>query len=317
MATIADKARRMDDCSCELCIEESVTESVQYYTVRSKFTVSTLTCLDNLAVRDDCDCDVKSCVVRPRHFVFVVDGSDSFNRSLPNGQTWFDEVKKFIEEFLSNANFDKRSAPSIVSVYQFSGLKQHVADYKPGTGGKVDRGANDPKPDYHYRCEINMEYFNATSLTKKMNMIKSIQNMDALEGNGQLCLALQDLSLPSFIEKSEQSMGAAPAGTNPADWVPERVLIVITDSQWDLNGLKDASGNPATEATIVANTRNAYDRVYSASGDIVLSARMQSPAYLMNQLSKPAERATLFTSETIEKNFAAFRQKIFDDMNLH
>ena len=45
-------------------LDDTKTESVQYYTVRSKFTVSTLTCLDHLAVREDCECDVKACVVK-------------------------------------------------------------------------------------------------------------------------------------------------------------------------------------------------------------------------------------------------------------
>ena len=70
----------MDDCVCEICIgrlnikftlanniiflDDVTTESVQYYTVKSKFTVSTLTCLDHLAVREDCECDVKQCVIK-------------------------------------------------------------------------------------------------------------------------------------------------------------------------------------------------------------------------------------------------------------
>ena len=44
--------------------DDVTTESVQYYTVKSKFTVSTLTCLDHLAVREDCECDVKQCVIK-------------------------------------------------------------------------------------------------------------------------------------------------------------------------------------------------------------------------------------------------------------
>ena len=72
--------RSLDDCVCEICIgrlnnnftlannnifsDDVTTESVQYYTVKSKFTVSTLTCLDHLAVREDCECDVKQCVIK-------------------------------------------------------------------------------------------------------------------------------------------------------------------------------------------------------------------------------------------------------------
>lgn len=72
--------KSLDDCVCEICIgrlsikfacannyifsDDVTTESVQYYTVKSKFTVSTLTCLDHLAVREDCECDVKQCVIK-------------------------------------------------------------------------------------------------------------------------------------------------------------------------------------------------------------------------------------------------------------
>ena len=35
---------------------------------------------------------------------------------------------------------------------------------KPGTGGKVDRGANDPKPDYHYRENLRSSDFQQSSI---------------------------------------------------------------------------------------------------------------------------------------------------------
>merc|ERR1719402_647540 len=100
--------RYVDDYVCEICIDDAITESVQYYTVKSKFTVSTLTCLDHLAVREDCECDVKQCVIKPRHLVFLLDSSDSFNKA-EDAETisWFNRSKTFVTDFLSEANFDK------------------------------------------------------------------------------------------------------------------------------------------------------------------------------------------------------------------
>merc|ERR1719209_1182100 len=86
--------KSLDDCVCEICIDDVTTESVQYYTVKSKFTVSTLTCLDHLAVREDCECDVKQCVVKPRHLTFLLDSSDSM------GGKWFEKSKEFVSNFL-------------------------------------------------------------------------------------------------------------------------------------------------------------------------------------------------------------------------
>ena len=90
--------KNVDDCACTICIgklmnyrslwfmgtvnkdadrlvsrsqvinfvsEDSTSEVVQYYGVRSKFTVSTLTCLDTLAVdQKPCEGEVKSCVAK-------------------------------------------------------------------------------------------------------------------------------------------------------------------------------------------------------------------------------------------------------------
>jgi len=297
--------RYMDDCVCEICIDDSKTESVQYYTVRSKFTVSTLTCLDHLAVREDCECDVKACVVKPRHLIFVLDSSDSFG-------SWFDESKQFVSNFLQEAHFDKRTAPTVVSVYNFSGIKAVAKDYVPGTDGKG------PGPEMpHYRIEIDAKVWNGSSFKAKQELIKKVEEAPQLDGNGQLYLVLQDLSLGSFLEKSEKAMGSAPPGTPKDDWQPERVLVIVSDNEWDLNGLKDQTGNAAEKEKIVANVRNSYNRIYTAMGSETFDASMTLPSSGLNQFAKPNQKSFLFNTETINETFKNMTNKIFDDLNLH
>jgi len=295
----------LDDCVCEICIDESRTESVQYYTVRSKFTVSTLTCLDHLAVREDCECDVKQCVVKPRHLIFLLDSSDSM------GGKWFTKSKEFVSNFLQEARFDKRTAPTVISVYNFSGIKPAAKDYVPGSDGAG------PAPEMpHYRVEIDAKVWNGTSFKAKQELIEKVEKAPQLDGNGQLYLILQDLSSGSFLEKSEKAMGKAPAGTSKDDWQPERILVIVSDNEWDLNGLKDSNGKPAEKEKIASQVRESYDRIYTAMGSETSDASMTLPSTGLNQFAKPTQKSFLFNSETIDESFKKMTSKIFDDLNL-
>ncbi len=58
---------------------------------------------------------------------------------------------------------------------------------------------------------------------KTMNgLLSSIDNEKSLDGNGAIYLVLQDITLPSFVKKSDELMGSAPAGVPVKDWQPER-----------------------------------------------------------------------------------------------
>merc|ERR1719402_524014 len=296
--------RYVDDCVCEICIDDTTTESVQYYTVRSKFTVSTLTCLDHLAVREDCECDVKQCVIKPRHFIFLLDSSASFG-------SWFDKAKDFVVNFLQEAHFDKRTAPTVVSVYNFSGIKAVAKDYVPGTDGKG------PGPEMpHYRIEIDAKVWNGSSFKAKQELIKKVEEAPQLDGNGQLYLVLQDLSLGSFLDKSEKAMGQAPPGTPKEDWQPERILIIVSDNEWDLNGLKDQTGKPAEKEKIISQVRESYDRIYTAMGSETSDASLLMPSTGLNQFAKPTQKSFLFSSENIDEELKKMTNKIFGDLNL-
>ena len=58
-------------------------------------------------------------------------------------------------------------------------------------------------------------------------------DVESLDGNGQLFLALQDISMPNFISKLD---GAQNLKKNQDR---KRVLVIFTDEEWDINQLRD------------------------------------------------------------------------------
>ena len=104
--------------------------------------------------------------------------------------------------------------------------------------------------------------------------------MDSLDGNGLLWLALQDMSLPSFqsgaktvsnllyLTKSPFFMLSfqAFAKSGVVDPNIQNILVVVTDTEWDLKGLKDTKGVLAKEENIIQNTKNNFDRIFALSG---------------------------------------------------
>jgi len=299
-----------------VCIDNAVTESVQYYTVRSKFQVTTFTALDHLAIKDECECTVKSACERPRHLVFVIDGSDSFNYDImgkdgKKESSWFDKIKDFLVDFVESANFDMRTAPTLLSVYQFSGLKQCVANYKPGTGGKDAKTG-----EFHYRCVIDAIQVTASSMKTKKDMVERIKKTVPLDGAGMLHLILQDLTMKPFMDKATAKFSTPPPGVTADEWIPENVMVIITDDQWDTKGLKNDRGLLSDEKEIIRNTSNAYSKIYGASGQLILTDAMKSDQFLMHQLVKPMEKAMLFTQETMTSKLNDLKSRIFADLQL-
>ena len=111
--------------------------------------------------------------------------------------------------------------------------------------------------------------------------------MDSLDGNGLMWLALQDMSLPAFqsgaktvssiiwVRISFSSPAAGPieevlfqafAKSGIVDPDIQNILIVITDTEWDLKGLKDTRGALAKEEVIIQNTKNSFNRIFALSG---------------------------------------------------
>ena len=91
-------------------------------------------------------------------------------------------------------------------------------------------------------------------------------------------------------------MGNAPAGTSKDDWQPERIMVIISDNEWDLNGLKDSNGKPAEKEKITSQVRESYDRIYTAMGSETFDASMTLPSSGLNQFAKPTPKSFLFNS---------------------
>ena len=82
----------------EIRVENVKSEAIQYYTVRSKIKVRTLTSLDGLLTNDACHSPEES---KPRHFVFLNDSSDSFNHYDGTPKSWSERAKAFLVKFVS------------------------------------------------------------------------------------------------------------------------------------------------------------------------------------------------------------------------
>ena len=87
--------------------DDTTSEVVQYYTVKSKFNVTTYTCLEDLKIKnEECECIESTCCDKPRHFVFLIDSPDEFNKGIYNQttnekvSTTFDEAKQFVTDFI-------------------------------------------------------------------------------------------------------------------------------------------------------------------------------------------------------------------------
>jgi len=223
--------------------------------------------------------------------------------------SWFEKVKHFLIDFIESANFDQRSVPTLLSVYQFSGLKQSVAQYKPGSGGKDAKTG-----EFHYRCVLDSIQVTASSIKTKKDLIEKINKTQPLEGAGMLHLILQDLSMKSFFDKPKNKLGAPPSGVSAEEWSIENVMVVITDDQWDTKGLKNERGTPIDEAEIIKNTTISFDKIYGASGQLILTDAMKNDNFLMHKLAKPANRASLFTTETMASKLEELKNRIFADL---
>ena len=91
-------------------------------------------------------------------------------------------------------------------------------------------------------------------------------------------------------------MGKAPPGTSKDEWQPERIMVIISDIEWDLNGLKDSNGKPAEKEKIISRVRESYDRIYTAMGSETFDGSMSLPSTGLNQFAKPTPKSFLFNS---------------------
>ena len=125
----------------------------------------------------------------------------------------------FIQNELGNSWTDRSTA----TVVQFSGIKALESSYEPDNDGSAF--ADDSYPELmHYRIEhgpsavsssdnseklIFYELIQITDANRRDAVADKLRNVDSLDGNSQIFLALQDMSSEKFVDRL---LSALPAG---------------------------------------------------------------------------------------------------------
>ena len=89
-------------------------------------------------------------------------------------------------------------------------------------------------------------------------------------------------------------MGGRPAGISEDEWKPERILVIVSDNEWKLNGLKDSNGQPVQKETITSQVEASYDRIYTAMGSEKYDPYGPLPSSQFTK--KPTQKSVWFNS---------------------
>jgi len=213
------------------CIENKIVKSDQLLSFDAKVRVLTKVRLLEVEIDGDCVCAEperksieKPVSQRPLHLVFLVDTSDSFNKlEMSDSSAGEIILQKFVANFLQSGQFKLRAHPTTVSVIQFSGMGSDEK-YVPGSGGGIQGSSLS-----HYKTELGPVNFSKLSEVEAKDRISKLSDVDTIDGNGQIYLALQDISMKNFHSKLD-SIVKDPKG--------DRVLVIVTDDEWDFNKLK-------------------------------------------------------------------------------
>ena len=110
-----------------------------------------------------------------------------------------------------------------VTLIQFSGIKPFEKNYNPGSGGA----------DEHTGLKLYSVDIAPTKINNALSQLAAqTEHFAHLDGNGQLFLCLQDISMENFQNQ------IAKASDNSEKRKP--ILIVVTDDEWDIKHLKCA-----------------------------------------------------------------------------
>jgi len=210
----------------ESCVGNSVQRSDQYVSMDSRLKVRTRVKLLEVDIDADCVCyakEPKAVSKRPLHVVFLVDTSDSFNKlELSSSSAGEIILEKFVGRFLSEGNFRYRRHATSATVVQFSGIGPD-SSYEPGSNGNV-KNTN----LFHYKVEVGPVNMKELSDNQRRVEIQKLSDAETIDGNGQIFLALQDISMKNFQDKLERAV--------PGD--SDKVLVIVTDDEWDFGNLK-------------------------------------------------------------------------------
>jgi len=199
--------------------------------ISSNFNVVTKAKLDSVAVGGDCEChDLPKPLI---DVVMLVDGSDSFGNKAKDTSGALVEAFPSTLEYIQN-NFVPKMSQALnnrntFTLVQFSGVSQLEGAYVPGSNGDAGSGLK------HYNVEVP---------TQTVGRIRDITGANQLDGNGQLYLCAQDLCLSGFT--NQLSRAARPIEKQER----KRILICITDEEWDIKNLKNDRGQKTSREEV-------------------------------------------------------------------
>lgn len=129
------------------------------------------------------------------------------------------------------------------TLIQFSGYKKLEKDYIPGSDGNAGNGLK------HWQVEIA-----PTRLEGETGELsRQACSFDGLDGNGQLFLCLQDISMASFQARLAEAHCSQYRRT---------CLIVVSDEEWDIKYLAQApefgAGTATAEGVCKVSTTSIY-----------------------------------------------------------
>ena len=144
-----------------------------------------------------------------------------------------------------------KSPDSRLAVVNFSGDSQDKKQYIAGSGGRSSSGGY-----FHYKVEV-------TPGTAVGSAHHGISKMESLDGNSQLWLALQDVSVAPFTNNLKRADRTVNSAGRIITYVYQTELVIVTDDEWDLKSerLRTAQGNAATVQSITNLVHATYDRV--------------------------------------------------------
>jgi len=220
--------------SDQLCIDNRPTGSTQVFKIKAKLNIQTTSRLKDLLITDEAYCDdVPTPPPPPKkddnlHLVFLIDTSDSFNKLDGSSSAAGNVVlEEWVMKLLKKGQYDKRTAATTVTVIQFSGMGPDK-NYTPGTDGLAVKGAT----LFHYKVEVGPVNFAGMSNASRDMHLSKLRDVDTIDGNGQLFLVMQDISMKNFTDRLDKAAGITPGAAC------KRYLVVVTDDEWDMNDLK-------------------------------------------------------------------------------
>jgi len=313
--------------------------------IKAGMTVVTKAKLESVQVGGNCDCGEGPPPPPPRtptpppvvtqktnvEVVFLVDGSDSFDRTkiegegvtemggVKRGDSQFNESMRWCGDMIWKKLVPGADAGVVASVVQFSGIKQLEKSYTEDNDGWALDASTDLK---HYNVEMQPQ-----AVSNANNMTDRLGNTVALDGNSQLFLALKDMSNDKFVNKLNNATNDKP--TKNVVWEKRRVLIVITDDEWDINNERASLNESTSDASLndsitegAARRQQIIDQVHAKYGQandqmfaVIVTPNEKSTENNATIIKELCNGAPSHLHRLTEAHFTSGMQKALDDIS--